>query len=165
MLKSKNIFLRTLQSNDVDLILKWENNPKNWKVSGTKKSFTKDEIEGLVNGFHNIKANQQIRYVICLNQSKTPIGTIDLFDYDTMRNEVGVGVLIAEEDNKCRGYATEALELVVGYCRNELNAVNLFCNITKDNAVSIRLFEKCEFQFIEKRMLFDDEVNYYELRL
>jgi diamine N-acetyltransferase len=165
LLASENIFLRTLQSNDAEVMLKWENNPENWEVSGTTTPFTKEEIEGFVSAEHDIEKNQQIRYVICLNSNRKAVGTIDLFEYDAESHKVGVGVLIAEIEHRNKGYASEALKLIINYCRNELNVVNLFCSITKDNIASIRLFEKCDFQFVEKRMLDENEVNYYQLEL
>jgi len=165
LLKSSTIFLRTLQSNDVDNILKWENNPKNWQVSGTIRDFTEEEIEVFVNSEHDLEVNQQIRYVICLNSTKEAIGTLDLFEHDAQSKTVGIGILIANQENRKRGYASETLNLIIDYCRNELKLVNLFCNIIKDNTASIRLFEKCGFQFIEEKELFNVQVNYYELKL
>jgi len=165
LLKSENIFLRTLQASDADVMLKWENDPQIWVVSGTKKPFTKEEIDEFVKGNHDLKENQQIRYFICLNESIKPIGTIDLFEYNAHKKMAGVGVLIAEDANKQKGFATEALSLMIHYCRNELGVVNLFCNITKDNTASIRLFEKNGFQFVKEQVLFGMEVNYYELKL
>ena len=165
MINGSHIFLRELQLTDVDVVFKWENDPENWKVSGTTKPFTKVEIETFVNAKHDLALNEQIRYVICLQNSNIPIGTIDLFEFDGYKKTVGIGILIAENTQRRKGIATEALNLIVGYYRNELSLVNLFCNIQKDNTTSIRLFEKCGFQFIEERILFENKVNYYELDL
>ncbi len=165
MLAAENIFLRTLQSSDAKEMLRWENNPENWEVSGTKAPFTKEEIEAFVSADSDINKNQQIRYIICLNSTNQAIGTIDLFEYDAQNKSVGVGILIADKEDRRKGYANEALTLIENYCSNELNIVTIFCNIIKDNTASIRLFEKCRFQFIEERVLFENEVNYYELKL
>ena len=162
MLKSENIFLRLLQPTDVDVILKWENNPENWNISGTVNPFTREEIFNFVNANHDIEKNEQIRYVICLKSTKEPVGTIDLFEYNSQDNIVGIGVLIANEEHRKKGFAKEALNLIIAYCRNELHIVTIFCNIVKKNKASIRLFEGCEFQFIDERILFENEVNYYE---
>lgn len=164
MLISENIFLRKLQPGDADSMFKWENDRENWKVSGTTKPFTKKEINAFVNTDCDINRHQQIRYVICLNLTQQAIGTIDLFEFDTQQKKIGVGVLIAESGNRKKGYAKEALTLIMDYCRNELEIVTIFCNILKDNVISIRLFEKCGFQFIGERTLFNNEVNYYELK-
>jgi len=165
LLKSENIFLRTLQSNDVEDVLAWENDTKNWGVSGTQTPFTKDEIEKFVNSEHDIQLNLQIRYVICLNKNNQAIGTIDLFDLNPQDQHVGVGLLIASSDHRKKGYATEALTTLIDYCRNELSVVHVFCNIQKDNLGSIRLFEKLGFEFIEEQKLFKNNVNHYELIL
>jgi diamine N-acetyltransferase len=163
VINGSHIFLRKLQSTDVDVIYEWENDTENWKVSGTTKSFTKEEIETFVNSQQNLALNGQIRYVICLQDSKKPIGTIDLFEFDALQKTAGIGILIGDKSYRNKGYASEALNLIINYCRNELSLVNLFCNIQKDNTTSIRLFEKCKFQFIEERVLFENKVNYYEL--
>jgi len=165
VLKSKNIFLRKLQATDVDLILEWENNRENWAVSGTTKPFTKQDIIQFVNADHDLYANEQFRYVICLESNQKPIGTFDLFEFDKQNNVVGVGVLIANKTFRQKGYASEALALISAYCRNELKLVTIFCNILKDNMQSIRLFEKNGFQFVGERILYEKSVNYYELIL
>jgi diamine N-acetyltransferase len=160
-----SIFLRKLESTDVDFIFEYENNKENWEVSGTSKPFTKEEITTFVNAAHDIYLNEQIRYVICLATNKQPIGTVDLFEFDALNKTVGVGILIADQANRQKGFASEALQLITDYCRNELNVVHLFCNIQKDNVASIRLFEKNGFELVEERVLLEKPVNYYELKL
>ena len=162
MLKGSNIFLRKLSPSDAEVILKWENNAANWEISGTTTPFTEAEIDVFVNGEHDIVKNKQIRYIICLNEIELVIGTIDLFEFDSLNKTIGIGVLIAEDVHRKKGYAGEALALLLDYCSNELSVVNAFCNITKDNEASIRLFEKNGFQFIEERKLYNNRVNYYE---
>lgn len=164
MLKAEHIFLRKLQISDVDFIYDLENNPANWEVSNTHQSFTKKEIVEFVVSEQNIFLNKQLRFIICLNQNEQPIGCIDLFEFDEQKKEVGIGVLIAENQYRNKGYATEALKLLISYCKNELNVVHVFCNIFKKNTTSIRLFENCGFQFVEERILDENKVNYYELK-
>lgn len=163
MLIGNHIFLRAIQPSDVDFILALENNSENWEVSGTTTSFTREEITTFVNTEHNIYKNYQYRFIICLSTNNQPIGTIDLFEFDEQQNQVGIGILIAKKEDRNKGYASEALRLVVNYCVTELKIVQLFCNIFKENKNSIRLFEKNGFQFIGERELFGRSVNYYEL--
>ncbi len=165
VLKSKHIFLRKLAPTDVDLMMDWENDVNNWNVSGTVKPFSKQEIKQFVNSNHDITENGQIRYVICLNSCNTSIGTMDLFEYDVKTKRVGIGVLIAKTAFRNKGYASEALDLISNYCSNELNIVTIFCNIQKDNIISIRLFEKNGFVFDKEHLLFENKVNYYKKNL
>jgi diamine N-acetyltransferase len=160
-----HIFLRSIQSSDVEFILALENNPENWEVSGTTTPFTREEITSFVNAEHDIYKNEQYRFIICKKETNQPIGTIDLFEYNRQLNKAGIGIIIADEANRYKGFASEALQLTIDYCFTELKIVQLFCNIFKENKNSIRLFEKNGFQFIEERELFGKPVNYYELKL
>jgi len=164
LLKAEHIFLRKLQVSDVDYIYEWENNPANWEVSNTQQSFTKEEITVFVSGNQDIFIHHQLRFIIALNSNEQPIGCIDLFEFDDKNKQVGIGVLMANNQYRNKGYATEALRLLINYCRNELKIVHAFCNIFKENTTSIRLFEKCGFQFVEERFLDGNKVNYYELK-
>ena len=94
MLKGKQIYLRTIEPSDADIILKWENNPENWKVSNTLVPFSKKLIEDYVNSAQDIYAIKQLRFIICLLNTDKAIGTIDLFDFDPYHQKVGLGILI-----------------------------------------------------------------------
>lgn len=161
--KSATIYLRNLISSDASIVFDWENNPANWEVSNTKTSFTREEIEEFLNQPQDINLQQQLRFVICKNDSNLPIGCIDLFDYKVGKS-VGVGILIADKKWRNKGYATEALKLLINYCNNELKIDSIFCHIFKENTISIRLFESCGFKFIEERLLDGNKVNYYEIK-
>lgn len=163
-LVSNHIYLRNILASDVLNIFEWENNPENWEVSNTEKQFSLQEIEEFVNQPQDINLNHQLRFIICINETNTPIGCIDLFEYE-LEKSVGVGILIADKAYRNKGYATEALKLLIDYCRNELRVAHIFCNIFTNNKPSIRLFESCGFTFVEERILDENEVNYYELKL
>ena len=162
-LVSNHIYLRNVLASDVLNIFEWENNPENWEVSNTEKQFLLQEIEEFVNQPQDINLNHQLRFIICINETNTPIGCIDLFEYE-LEKSVGVGILIADKAYRNKGYATEALKLLIDYCRNELRVEHIFCNIFINNKPSIRLFESCGFTFVEERILDENEVNYYELK-
>ena len=104
-IKSEHIYLRALESSDLELIYNSENNTAVWKVSNTLTPFSKDVLELYLHAAHqDIYTNKQLRLMICLNSSNKPIGTIDLFEFDPMHFRVGVGVLIFEAFRK-KGYA------------------------------------------------------------
>lgn len=161
---SDNIYLRNLAPLYASNLFDWENNPENWEVSNTEKHFSLEEIEEFVNQPQDINLNHQLRFIICINNTNLPIGCIDLFDYEEGKS-VGVGILIAEKKYRNKGYATDALKLLIDYCRNELRVTTIFCNIFINNKPSIRLFEGCGFTFVEERILDENEVNYYELKI
>jgi diamine N-acetyltransferase len=76
------------------------------------------------------------------------IGTIDLFDFDPAHKRAGIGILIADKENRGKGYASEALDILIGYSFTSLQLHQLYCNITTDNTESIRLFTGKGFQLV-----------------
>ena len=147
LLKGNNIFLRSLNSGDFDKVLSWENNPENWRVSGTTMPFSKETITDYVNADQDIFASNQLRLIICRLDSNKVVGAVDLFDYDAFHQRAGVGILIDSAQRK-KGYALEALKLIQDFSLNEIGIRNLFANILIDNAASISLFEKAGFKKI-----------------
>jgi len=146
MLKGQNIYLRTIEPADAQLILKWENNSENWAVSNTLVPFSEHLILQYVNSAQDIFETKQLRFIICTTETDKPIGTIDLFEYDPLHRRAGVGVLIDELSERNKGYANEALQLMIRYSWERLNLHSLFCNIFESNEHSIKLFEKNGFE-------------------
>ena len=145
MLKGEQIYLRTLEPADADIILKWENNSDNWRVSNTLVPFSRKLIEDYVNSAQDIYSIKQLRFIICLVENDKEMGAIDLFDFDPYHQKVGLGILIAELEDRRNGYAIEAVLLIKEYCFNHLNLHQVYCNILSENRASIDLFEKSGF--------------------
>ncbi len=147
-IQSEHIYLRALESSDVNTLYTSENNTAVWKVSNTLAPYSKDVLELYLETAHqDIYATKQLRLMICLNITNEPIGTIDLFEFEPLHGRIGVGVLIFETYRK-KGYAFEAVELVKEYTRDTLLLNQLFCNISLSNNESVSLFEKCGFEKI-----------------
>lgn len=165
MLTSTHIYIRKVKQGDQQYLFQWENDPDNWEVSDTKQPFSREEINHFVINPPEISITGELRMMICLVIDDTPIGCVDLFQYNAANSSVGIGILIAKKSFRNKGYATEAIQLMLSYCRNELSIVNVFCNIFKDNIPSIRLFEKCGFQYVDERLLGIHKVNYYTIKI
>ena len=148
ILQGKNILLRAAEPTDIDFIYKMENDPQIWHLGNTVMPFSHFQIEQYVlNMQHDIYAEKQLRLIIEINgkQGDRKIaGAIDLFDFDPYHRRAGIGILIIQKERK-KGFAAEALELLVEYCFEILQLHQLFCHITADNPGSIQLFEKAGF--------------------
>ena len=148
ILQGTQVFLRAAEPMDVDIIYRMENDPKVWHYGNTLIPFSKYQIEQYVlNTQHDIFAEKQIRLMIEKVSSANgyPVaGAIDLFDFDPQHKRAGVGILILENERR-KGFATEALGLLISYAFKVLELHQLYCNITEDNQSSIDLFEKAGF--------------------
>jgi len=150
MLEGKNLKLRALEPSDVDFLFEWENDEKLWHLSNTIAPFSRFVLEQyILNSHQDIFTNKQLRLMIDLKNGDNnyPIGSIDLFDFDPINKRAGIGALIAEEKRN-RGYASEALSLLIEYCFTKLQLHQVYCNISSDNEVSLQLFKKQKFDLI-----------------
>lgn len=145
MLKGNSIFLRVVEAADATKLFLWENDPRNWKVSNTEVPFSMHAIHQLIEQQSNIRNSGEIRFIICLNENENPIGTIDLFDINFKHGHATIGIMVAEESERRKGYATESLRLISDYARDILDLTNLQCTIHGDNERSIALFEQVGF--------------------
>lgn len=82
--------------------------------------------------------------------SKGEVGCIDLFDFDQPNLKAGIGILI-EKKYRRKGYASEALSLLIAYCFEILYLQELHCSITEGNEASIKLFRKHKFRITGKK--------------
>lgn len=153
MLKGKNIELRALEPDDIDLLYKWENDEELWYLSNTITPFSRFDIEQYVlSAGNDIFSSKQLRLMIAkiAGEERATIGTIDLFDFDPVNKRAGIGIMI-EKNERNRGYASEALGLLIDYCFKILNLHQVYCNIASDNAASLELFSKFNFRETGKK--------------
>ena len=142
----KDIKLRALEPEDLELLYKWENNISYWTVSNTIKPFSKYTLKRYVEDSHkSIYEIGQLRLMIDYIPDNISIGTIDIFDFDPYHLKAGLGILIADEKCRRKGLASMSLTCVIDYCFNTLKLHQLFCNILADNHESIQLFSKLGF--------------------
>ena len=159
MLKGDKIILRIVKPSDATLLFLWESNVENRIITKSQSKISLFFIRELIDNQMDIHLNHQLRFIICLKDNmNTPIGTLDLYDVDFDSNESKIGVLIADKKHRNKGFADEALKLLVNYCKNELNILNLFSIIHAKNSASIYLFEKNRFKEIKS---IDNEKIYF----
>jgi diamine N-acetyltransferase len=149
-LSGKNIRLRAIEPADLDIIYEWENDPANWLISNTITPFSKHVLNRYIEHAHkDIHEARQLRLMIDLMDTsgvtKETIGTVDLFDFDPVHKRAGLGILIANQENRMKGFAYESLSILIQYSFETLHLHQLYCNISNDNQASLNLFKKLGF--------------------
>ena len=143
MFENSKVKVRALEPDDLSLLYKWENDVSEWKYSNTFIPFSSYTLKKFIENAHaDLFETRQVRFVIettDLNVNKA-IGIIDLFDYDSFHNRAGIGILIGEKQYRKNGYAKEALGLIINYAFTILHLHQLFCNISFENEISLKLF-------------------------
>ena len=147
-IEGRTIRLRAVEPGDVDLMYEWENDCDIWPVSGTTEPFSRHQLERFVERHQDIVGvlcDGQLRLIIETLLSSKPVGAIDLFEYDPIHRRAGIGILISEQSDRGRGYASDAVETLCRYAHDTLRAHQLWCNVGADNEASLRLFRSAGF--------------------
>ena len=145
-LSNKKIKLRALEPEDLEFLYQIENNESFWEISHTQTPFSKYILKQYLENAHlDIFEAKQLRLIIEENTSNKAIGTIDLFDFNPQHKRAGIGILIHPDFQK-KGFAKEALSLLISYAFTHLDLHQLYANITEDNLKSISLFTKHHFK-------------------
>jgi diamine N-acetyltransferase len=148
MLEKGNITLRAVEPTDLENLYQWENNLSVWEVSQTISPFSKYTLKEYCDYAKNdILTAKQLRLMIDYSeQGKTiTIGTVDLFDYDTINRRAGIGILIGNENYRKKGIAYTSIEIIINYAFSVLNLHQLHCYISENNKASLALFKKLDF--------------------
>ena len=158
-MKLEGIFLRALEPKDLEVLLQLENDSSLWKYSNRTEPFSRDLLQKYIDQQHqDIFEVKQKRFVVSY-PDQTPIGFVDLFDFEPLHRRAGIGVII-HPNYQGKGYARRALELVEEYAKKQLNLHSLYANIAEENSASLKVFESCEFRRIAEKK----EWNFYEGR-
>ena len=79
------------------------------------------------------------------------IGNCSFHDFDKMYGTATVGIFIGEEENRNKGYGTEALKLLIGYGFDYLNLNNIMLTVYSFNEGAINCYKKVGFKEFGKR--------------
>ncbi len=142
--------LRSPEPSDLEILYKWENDADIWVAGTTFAPYSKHILSKYIESAQlDIFETKQLRLMIDLKTEKVrTIGIIDLFDFDPFHHRAGVGILIGEINDRRKGYASVALQLLINYCFKLLGMHQLYCNIGADNIASLNLFKKHDFKII-----------------
>jgi len=149
-LAGKHIKLRALEPEDLELLARWENDTSNWGYSQQQVPFSRQLLKQyLANAQQDIYEAKQLRLVI--EYAGEAIGLIDLYDFDFNNRRAGIGILIGAEENKKRGFAKEALQVLLPYVENTFDLKQVYASIGANNTASLELFKSAGFKEVGVR--------------
>lgn len=149
-MRSAHLQLRALEPADIDLLYKWENDTDIWHLSNTLTPFSRFALEQYVlNASDDLFTTRQVRMMIELHKEDPArtIGCVDIFDFEPFNQRAGVGIMIIEAE-RGKGFASEALDLIIDYSFNLLNLHQLYSNVIASNTSSLELFKRKHFSEI-----------------
>ena len=143
MIIGEKIILREIEEKDLDLIVKWRNDPEilRWLFSYLPLNKVKQRkwYEKYLND------DTQQTFIIELKEEETPMGTVGLTDIDYKDQRADLTIIIGEKEYWGKGLGEEALDLLVKFAFNEMNLRKIKALVFSDNERAINLYEKCGF--------------------
>lgn len=117
-----------------------------WEVSNTLTPFSLFTLKKYIESSHlDIYTTKQLRLMVELIDPVTPVGLVDLYDFDPYHQRAGIGIMIHSSEFRKRGFATSAIRLMIDYCFETLGLNQVYSSVPSGNLGSRRLFEKLGF--------------------
>lgn len=142
-IEGEKVILRSVDSSDIDTILLWENSSVEPLYGIYEEQYSREDVAQFVENQqrYSLAENEQLRLMVC-SHSGERLGCIDLAEYDGKK--AFVSILIFDLGNRRKGFAENALRLMVDYAKS-LDLQTLYAHILPENLPSISLFEKMGF--------------------
>ena len=135
--------LRTLEPADVEWLMRWENAPEHWTVSGTTAPYSKAALEALCMGHQDVYTAGQLRWIV--EERGKAVGAVDLYEFSALHRRSGIGILIAPE-HRGQGTAGRALAIALRHAQDVLLLRSLHAQVHDDNGPSLHLFASAGFR-------------------
>lgn len=144
----KDIYLRTVELEDADILSKWFNNKENIKYMSTIIRCKPHSKESVKNEIENYDDNYEKLFMVYLKGFEKPIGHIGIDDIDFDDRRAEIFFLLGEKEDKGKGYGIAMARLLLDYAFNKLKLNSLFASSTVDNKPAISILENVGFKRI-----------------
>ena len=145
----KQIKLRAIEPEDLDLLYRIENDVELWNVGTSNVPYSRYLLHDYVaNAKNDIYSDRQVRMIVENNDGEV-VGVVDLVNFDPSNLRAEVGLIILNSYRR-QGYGTAILKQILDYALHILHLHQLYAYVDVDNKSSFRLFEKSGFQVAAK---------------
>ncbi len=145
-LRGKSIFLSPLSKmHDLSTYETWLNDQETTLFMGSGKfPVTIGELKSYIDAYN--KSKDGILLGIFVKKSSRHIGNITLLSIDWRNRHAEVGIIIGDKEARGKGYAAEAIRLVVAHAFDRLNLHKLYAGMIEGNDASRFAFKKVGFK-------------------
>jgi ribosomal-protein-alanine N-acetyltransferase len=155
LLKSDRIIIRDLERTDKDNLYRiiWQKNVVRFMGDWSEYNPSPESFNDYIDWHQSRKESKDIyenkRYAVALADTDELIGVVGIGIEDTL-SEVEMAYFI-DENYQSKGYATEALSILLEWCFEVSDISYLILTIDCANEISCKVAEKVGFELFEKR--------------
>ena len=158
----KQIKLRAIEPEDLDLLYRIENDVELWNVSTSNVPYSRYLLhEYVANNKNDIYSDGQVRMIV-ENSEGEAIGVADLVNFDPSNLRAEVGLIILN-DYRRQGYGIAVLNRIADYALRVLHLHQLYAYVDVNNSPSLGVFQKADYKVAAeiKDWLYDGQ-NYHD---
>ena len=158
----KQIKLRAIEPEDLDLLYRIENDVELWNVSTSNVPYSRYLLhEYVANNKNDIYSDGQVRMIV-ENSEGEAIGVADLVNFDPLNLRAEVGLIILN-DYRRQGYGIAVLNRIADYALRILHLHQLYAYVDVNNSPSLGVFQKADYKVAAeiKDWLYDGQ-NYHD---
>ncbi|MBW1939397.1 MAG: GNAT family N-acetyltransferase [Deltaproteobacteria bacterium] len=145
MLESKNVRLRQIEASDLLKLRNWRNSPG---IRSYTRGYRPLNMLNQTKWLESLSADQlNIMFAIEKKFDRELIGCCGLTNINWKEGHGEVSIYIGEKKWQSKGYASDALRLLLEYGFKELRLHRIYGIIFEYNDASIKFFEKNGFEF------------------
>lgn len=158
LLRGERVVLRLMAEEDAQLIVEWRNDPaiRKWLFSTDKLT-----VESHLEWFRRPKPDR-LDFVICLRESRRPIGTVSFTNIDFQNARAEVGILLGDRTQWGKGLATETYRLWLPFGFEHLDLQYIYGRTLSTNHRNVR--KNLRLGFRVEEVLHDEYRRGDELR-
>jgi RimJ/RimL family protein N-acetyltransferase len=142
-LDGTRLYLRPLELQDADLILRWRSLPDVANQLFSEHPPTRAEHEAWYSRLQ--ESDDRIEFIIVALEGEVPIGTIGLSSIDRENGEAEYGILIGDAKWRGIGMASEASEVIFRYAFESLGLQKIRLSLFADNSSARALYDLLGF--------------------
>jgi len=140
---TEHLFGRNIKVNDLDILLKWFNDPEISKYMEAPDST--DSKESLIQNFF-LSSQKDVSLVIYEKESNLAIGYCSIYNIRRFNQSAEISFLIGEKEFQGRGYSKEIVSLLLSIAFDEMKLNSVVATATQDNIRSVQLLKKIGFR-------------------
>lgn len=141
-----HVYLRALEPEDYKISVKWRNDDEINGMIGGPKYFVSSEYEKRWVENRILNNNTDIALAVCIKENNQYIGNVYLNDINWINKRGESAILIGEQNHWGKGFAFEALVLLLKFAFYERGLNRVSAHVLESNKASLRLHEKCGYQ-------------------
>ena len=137
----KQVHLRAIEPEDLDMLYRIENDVKLWNVGITNVHYSRYALHDYVaNASDDIYADHQVRLIV-ENGQKQVVGIADIVDFDPGNRRAEIGLVI-EQPFRGQGYGLSAMKELQRYALEVLHLHQLYAIIDVQNEACLQMFRQ-----------------------